>query len=47
MTVLSIHKVAVVGAGISGVNAAAHLLAAGLEVTVYERNNTAGGVWYV
>ena len=31
-------KVAVVGAGISGV-------VAGLEITVFERNDAAGGVW--
>jgi cation diffusion facilitator CzcD-associated flavoprotein CzcO len=44
----SIKRVAVIGAGISGVVAAAHLLAAGLEeVVVFERNKAAGGVWYV
>lgn len=41
-----IDKVAVIGAGISGVVTAAHLLNAGLEVTVFERNKEAGGVWY-
>ncbi|GAB1202678.1 Flavin-containing monooxygenase ustF2 [Aspergillus pseudonomiae] len=39
-------RVAVVGAGISGVLAAGHLLATGLEVTVFERNAAPGGVWY-
>ncbi|KAJ5813178.1 hypothetical protein N7447_010201 [Penicillium robsamsonii] len=38
-------RVAVIGAGISGVVTAGHLLAAGLQVTVFERNNAAGGVW--
>lgn len=42
-----INKVAVIGAGISGVVSAAHLLAAGVRVTVFERNKAAGGVWYV
>lgn len=38
-------KVAVVGAGISGVVTGAHLMRAGLEITVFERNDAAGGVW--
>ncbi|CAG8153127.1 unnamed protein product [Penicillium salamii] len=40
----SIH-VAVIGAGISGVVTAGHLLATGIKVTVFERSNAAGGVW--
>ncbi|EAW16835.1 putative FAD dependent oxidoreductase [Aspergillus fischeri NRRL 181] len=40
-----IHHVAVIGAGISGVVSAGHLLVAGIEVTVFERNHAAGGVW--
>lgn len=47
MTRHQIRRVAVIGAGISGVVTAAHLLSAGLEVTVFERNQAAGGVWYV
>ncbi|ETI19964.1 hypothetical protein G647_08979 [Cladophialophora carrionii CBS 160.54] len=39
-------RVAVIGAGISGVCAAAHLLKAGLEVVVFERSGIAGGVWH-
>ncbi|KAL2020839.1 hypothetical protein VTK56DRAFT_7932 [Thermocarpiscus australiensis] len=39
------RTVAVIGAGISGVCAAAHLLKQGLRVTVYERAGAAGGVW--
>lgn len=39
-------RVAVIGAGISGVVSAGHLLAAGLDVTVFERSHAAGGVWY-
>ena len=38
-------SVAVIGAGISGVVAAAHLQHEGLEVTVFERSHAAGGVW--
>jgi cation diffusion facilitator CzcD-associated flavoprotein CzcO len=38
-------SVAVIGAGISGVVTAAYLKTAGIEVTVFERNNAAGGVW--
>ncbi|EAW12388.1 putative FAD dependent oxidoreductase [Aspergillus clavatus NRRL 1] len=45
MTRRPVQKVAVIGAGISGVVSAAHLLAAGIEVTVFERNDAAGGVW--
>lgn len=45
MTRRQIHHVAVIGAGISGVVSAGHLLAAGIEVTVFERNHAAGGVW--
>ncbi|KAJ6092488.1 hypothetical protein N7486_007777 [Penicillium sp. IBT 16267x] len=40
-----IQRVAIIGAGISGVVSAAHLLVAGKEVTVFERNQAAGGVW--
>ncbi len=42
-----IKNVAVIGAGVSGVAAAAHLKAAGLQVTLFERSKSAGGVWYV
>jgi ACS family pantothenate transporter-like MFS transporter len=38
-------KVAVIGAGISGVVTAAHLKRAGVDVVVFERANAAGGVW--
>ena len=41
-----IERVAVIGAGISGVVSDLHLAAAGLNVTVYERSSTVGGVWY-
>ncbi|KAI1171354.1 hypothetical protein F4777DRAFT_565738 [Nemania sp. FL0916] len=40
-----IRTVAVVGAGISGVVSAAHLINEGLEVTVFERTGVIGGVW--
>ena len=42
---MDIQNVAVIGAGVSGVSSAIHLKKAGLKVTVYERSNTAGGVW--
>jgi ribulose 1,5-bisphosphate synthetase/thiazole synthase len=38
-------RVAVIGAGISGVVSAGHLLAVGIDVTVFERSHAAGGVW--
>lgn len=41
-----IRNVAVIGAGISGVCSAAHLLKRGLSVTVFERTSTFGGVWH-
>ncbi|KAJ4377607.1 hypothetical protein N0V83_000434 [Neocucurbitaria cava] len=42
----SIKKnVAVIGAGISGVTAAAHLRKEGLDATVFERSSAAGGIW--
>lgn len=40
-----IQRVAVIGAGISGVVSAAHLLRAGFDVTIFERNSEAGGIW--
>ncbi|KAI1138653.1 FAD/NAD(P)-binding domain-containing protein [Hypoxylon sp. FL0543] len=40
-----IEDVAVIGAGISGVVSAAHLLRAGFNVTVFERTGVVGGVW--
>lgn len=41
------RRVAVIGAGISGIVTAAHLRNEGIDVTVYERSSAAGGVWYV
>ncbi|GAB1317653.1 Flavin-containing monooxygenase FMO GS-OX-like 4 [Madurella fahalii] len=40
-----IRRVAVVGAGISGIVTTAHLLRAGFEVTVFERHKKPGGIW--
>ncbi|KAK3313731.1 hypothetical protein B0H66DRAFT_566840 [Apodospora peruviana] len=40
------QTVAVIGAGISGVSTAAHLLKQGLSVTVFERSSVSGGVWH-
>ncbi len=42
-----IRRVAVIGAGASGVATAAHLIYEGLDVTVFERAPTSGGVWSV
>lgn len=42
-----IRSVAVIGAGISGILATTYLLQAGLDVTVFERNDKPGGVWLV
>ncbi|KAK7220012.1 hypothetical protein V2G26_008015 [Clonostachys chloroleuca] len=39
------RRVGVIGAGVSGVVTAAHLLSEGLDVTVFERAPVAGGVW--
>ena len=38
-------RVAVIGAGISGVVAAAHLKKEDIDVTVFERSSAAGGIW--
>ncbi|OAL00080.1 FAD/NAD(P)-binding domain-containing protein, partial [Phaeosphaeriaceae sp. SRC1lsM3a] len=38
-------RAAVIGAGISGVTAAAHLKREGIEVIVFERSSAAGGIW--
>ncbi|KAI1758836.1 FAD dependent oxidoreductase [Hypoxylon sp. FL1150] len=40
-----IKTVAVIGAGLSGIVSTAHLLHAGIDVTVFERANNAGGAW--
>ncbi|KAK6008143.1 hypothetical protein QM012_000046 [Aureobasidium pullulans] len=42
---MDVRTVAVIGAGVSGVSSAIHLRNAGLDVTVYERGEVAGGVW--
>jgi len=46
MSVQNIKRVAVIGAGISGVSSAAHLLKYGLDVVLFERSNIEGGVWH-
>lgn len=42
-----IQSVAVIGAGISGILTTRYLSEAGLDVTVFERNAEAGGIWSV
>ena len=44
---LDVKKVAIIGAGISGVCCGRHLLARGLQVTLFERSSGFGGVWFV
>ncbi|KAH7158443.1 hypothetical protein DER46DRAFT_626968 [Fusarium sp. MPI-SDFR-AT-0072] len=39
-------KVAVIGAGVSGICAAAYLLKEGADVTVFERSGVTSGVWH-
>jgi dimethylaniline monooxygenase (N-oxide forming) len=39
------RRVAVIGAGASGICAAKYLLEAGLDVTVYEKGSKVGGLW--
>lgn len=45
--VFAAKRVAVIGAGVSGLASARHLKAVGLEVVIYERSSVSGGVWYV
>ncbi|KAM3429129.1 hypothetical protein MY4824_008439 [Beauveria thailandica] len=45
MAIPASRRVAVIGAGASGVFTAAHLIAHGLDVEVFERNAAPGGVW--
>ncbi|KAH8668728.1 hypothetical protein BX600DRAFT_435250 [Xylariales sp. PMI_506] len=42
----NLRDVAVIGGGISGITSASHLLRQGLNVTVFERSSTIGGVWH-
>ncbi|KAF5875537.1 putative fad dependent protein [Botrytis fragariae] len=39
------ERVAVIGAGVSGLAAARHLIDYGLDVTIFERSSKPGGVW--
>lgn len=38
-------KIAVIGAGVSGLCAARHAIAHGFNVTVYEQTSEIGGTW--
>ncbi|HCR54063.1 MAG TPA: hypothetical protein DIW27_06580, partial [Cytophagales bacterium] len=40
---MEMKKIAVIGAGFAGISAATTLAEAGYEVTVYEKNSSAGG----
>ncbi|KAG6355741.1 hypothetical protein INS49_003706 [Diaporthe citri] len=42
---LRIRTVGVIGAGLSGIVTAAHLLRSGMNVTVFERSDSPGGAW--
>lgn len=46
-TLKGVRSVAVIGAGVSGILATRYLREAGLDVTVFERNHQAGGIWLV
>jgi cation diffusion facilitator CzcD-associated flavoprotein CzcO len=39
------YRVGIIGAGLSGVVSAAHLIKAGVDITVFERLFEPGGVW--
>lgn len=39
------NRVAVIGAGISGLVSALHLKKEGIDVVIFERSNSVGGVW--
>ncbi|KNZ44907.1 hypothetical protein VP01_86g1 [Puccinia sorghi] len=38
-------RIAIVGAGITGISSAAHFLAHGFEVVIFEQSETIGGIW--
>ncbi|PWN29568.1 FAD/NAD(P)-binding domain-containing protein [Jaminaea rosea] len=38
-------RVAIIGAGITGISSAAHLIGAGFEVTIFDDAETIGGIW--
>ncbi|KFY03890.1 hypothetical protein O988_01151 [Pseudogymnoascus sp. VKM F-3808] len=42
---MHVERVAIIGAGVSGVVSAKNLGAAGLQVKVFERSSTLGGIW--
>lgn len=41
----AIRSVAIIGAGLSGLVSAVHLLRAGINITIFERANHVGGAW--
>ena len=41
-----LEKVAIIGAGVAGLATARHLIDAGFDCTVFERNSAPGGVWF-
>ncbi|KDQ63491.1 hypothetical protein JAAARDRAFT_202926 [Jaapia argillacea MUCL 33604] len=38
-------RIAVIGAGLTGISSAAHAIAHGFEVVIYERTDRVGGIW--
>ncbi|KAH9444032.1 hypothetical protein MJO29_013489 [Puccinia striiformis f. sp. tritici] len=38
-------RIAIIGAGITGISSAAHFLAHGFEVVIFEQSETIGGIW--
>ncbi|KAI1323080.1 FAD/NAD(P)-binding domain-containing protein [Xylariaceae sp. FL0255] len=43
--VTGVSRVAIIGAGFSGITSASHLVKEGLDVTVFERTGVIGGAW--
>ncbi|OSC98613.1 FAD/NAD(P)-binding domain-containing protein [Trametes coccinea BRFM310] len=38
-------RIAIIGAGVTGISSAAHAIAHGFDVVIYEQSDTVGGVW--
>ncbi|KIP08184.1 hypothetical protein PHLGIDRAFT_127213 [Phlebiopsis gigantea 11061_1 CR5-6] len=38
-------RIAIIGAGLTGVSSAAHAIAHGFDVAIYEKNDSVGGIW--
>ena len=38
-------RIAVIGAGLTGVSSAAHCISHGFDVVIYDKSDTVGGIW--